>query len=201
MAMTESTMLELGTHAPAFSLKNVDGERYSLENFQTSELLVVMFICNHCPYVIHISEALAALAKGYEKASVGFVAINSNDTQAYPADSFEKMAEEVQKRGYTFPYLLDESQEIAKAYTAACTPDIFVFNKARELAYRGQFDDSRPFRISSGNYDSTKTPATGASLKAAIDTLLEGKRIEGTQYPSLGCNIKWKAGNEPSYFG
>jgi len=200
MAITQSTMLELDSPAPNFSLPATDGKTYSLDSFSSAEVLVVMFICNHCPYVIHISAALAALADEYKKKHVAFVAINSNDTVNYPADSFEKMKEETQKRGYHFPYLFDEDQSVAKAYSAACTPDIYVFDKARKLVYRGQFDDTRPTRISSGNYDSTKSPASGKDLRAALDTLLSGAKVPQEQIPSMGCNIKWKAGNEPTYY-
>lgn len=201
MAMTESTMLELGTQAPNFDLISTEGETVSLSDFKEAKALVVMFICNHCPYVIHIAPALATIAKEYREQGVAFVAINSNDTQAYPADSLEKMVEEKAARQYVFPYLFDESQKVAHAYTAACTPDFFVFDKEQKLYYRGQFDDTRPHRISSGNYDSTKTPPTGADLKEALEILLASKNYDKTQYPSLGCNIKWRPGNEPSYFG
>jgi len=201
MALTESTMLELGSTAPDFQLKSTEGKQCSLADYGSAPVLVVMFICNHCPYVIHIAPALAELAKQYQGKGVAFVAINSNDVEAYPADSFENMQRERADRGYTFDYLFDETQAVAKAYTAACTPDIYVFDDARKLAYRGQFDDSRPHRISSGNYDSSKTPATGESLKVALDILLRGETVPEKQYPSMGCNIKWKPGNTPEYFG
>ena len=172
----------------------------SLQDFKNAKALVVLFICNHCPYVIHIAPALAALAKDYQTKGIAFVAINSNDTQEYPADSFELMATEKAKQGYTFPYLWDADQAVAKAYSAACTPDIYVFNGEQKLVYRGQFDDSRPHRISSGNYDSNKTPANGEHLKAALDLILNNKPVPEEQIPSMGCNIKWIAGNEPAYF-
>ena len=197
MSLTESTMLELSSIAPDFSLPSTEGDTVSLNDFAGHSLLVVLFICNHCPYVVHIAPALMALAKRYQEQGVGFVAINSNDTDAYPVDSFDLMKVEKQKQGYTFPYLFDEDQSVAKAYSAACTPDIFVFNAARELVYRGQFDDTRPHRIASGNYDSTETPASGGTLAAALDVLIKGEPLSGTQYPSMGCNIKWKPGNAP----
>ena len=197
MALTESTMLELASSAPEFSLPSTDGNTVSLNDFADNQLLVVLFICNHCPYVIHIAPALTALAKRYQEQGVAFVAINSNDTDAYPADSFDLMKVEKAKQGYTFPYLFDADQSVAKAYSAACTPDIFVFNASRELVYRGQFDDTRPHRISSGNYDSSQTPASGSTLASALDSLIKSEPLTGTQYPSMGCNIKWKPGNSP----
>ncbi|MBC6904609.1 thioredoxin family protein [Saccharophagus sp. K07] len=197
MALTQSTMMTLGSPAPGFNLPSTDGDMVSLESVSQNKILVVMFICNHCPYVIHIAPTLASLAKEYQTKDVAFVAINSNDAEAYPADSFENMKMEKQKRGYTFPYLYDESQEVARAYDAACTPDLYVFDKEGKLVYRGQFDDTRPNRISSGNYDSSVNPATGEALRKALDTLLSGQKIPENQYPSMGCNIKWKPGNEP----
>ena len=194
MSLTESTMLELNSLAPEFSLPSTEGQVVSLDHFKDNPFLVVLFICNHCPYVIHIAPALAAMAGKYQQQGVGFVAINSNDTDAYPADSFELMKVEKDKQGYPFPYLFDADQSVAKAYSAACTPDIFVFNASRQLVYRGQFDDSRPSRIASGNYNSTQDPASGNSLASALDTLIAGQALTGTQYPSIGCNIKWKPG-------
>jgi peroxiredoxin len=197
MALTQSTMLALGSPAPQFQLPATEGGIVGLSDFSSADALVVLFICNHCPYVIHIASALAKLAAEYQQKGAAFVAINSNDTEAYPADSFANMKLEKQKRRYTFPYLYDESQEVAHAYGAACTPDIYVFDKARKLVYRGQFDETRPSRISSGNYDSLVNPATGAALRGALDLLLVGGKIPEKQYPSMGCNIKWKPGNEP----
>jgi len=199
MAMTESTMMALGTKAPSFTLKNTENTNTSLSDFDNAKVLVVLFICNHCPYVIHIAPALAKLANQYKTQGVQFVAINSNDTETYAEDSFDNMIKEKTLRGYCFPYLFDESQAVAKAFDAACTPDIFVFDQAQKLAYRGQFDDTRPTRISSGNYDSGKSPATGQHLKTAIEDLLAGKTLNEHQQASIGCNIKWKAGNEPQY--
>ena len=201
MVQTASTMVELGTSAPNFSLPSTDGTMVSLDDFRDAKVFVTMFICNHCPFVIHIAPALAKLAEELTPQGVQFVAINSNDITAYPDDNMEKMIEEKSKRNYVFPYLLDETQETAKTYTAACTPDFFVFDSNKSLVYRGQFDETRPHRISSGNYDSSQSPATGENLKSAIVEALEGKTISQKQYPSLGCNIKWKQGNEPTYFG
>ena len=202
MVATNSTMLPLGTEAPPFSLPEPGtGRTVSLGDFSDERVLVVMFICNHCPYVKHIAPQLAELGRDYADASVGIVAINSNDAERYPSDAPEKMVEEKERRGYNFPYLFDETQAVAKAYRAACTPDFFVFDEDRELAYTGRFDESRPHRISSGNYDSSKNPAHGLDLRNAIDALLAGERPSEHQVPSLGCNIKWKPGNAPDYFG
>ena len=202
MAMTESTMLELGVTAPDFSLISTEGQKISRDDFKDAKALVVMFICNHCPYVIHVAPELAKLASEYMKKDVAFVAINSNDVEAYPADSMEKMVIEKAQRGYEFPYLIDDKdQSTAKAYTAACTPDFYLFDKDFKLVYRGQMDDTRPHRISSGNYDSSKAPANGKDLRQALDKAITGEAIEGTQYPSIGCNIKWKPNNEPDYYG
>lgn len=200
MALTESTMMELGCGAPAFTLLSTENQQVSLETFSEAEALVVLFICNHCPYVIHIASALAELGREYQKKNIAFVAINSNDAEAYPEDSFDKMKSEKARVGYSFPYLFDASQDVAKAYSAACTPDLYLFDKERRLAYRGQFDDTRPNRIRSGVYESGDSPATGNSLRVVLDNLLSGAEIESKQYPSLGCNIKWKAGNEPEYY-
>lgn len=196
MALTASTMMPLGTQAPDFALADVGGTTVSRRDF-AGEPLVVMFICNHCPYVKHVAPTLAAVAREYQAKGVRFVAISSNDAEAYPDDSPEAMKQEVARRGYTFPYLYDATQEVARAYTAACTPDVFVFDREHRLFYRGQIDDTRPHRISSGNYDSSKTPATGRDLRAALDALLAGGPPPETQYPSMGCNIKWKPGNAP----
>ena len=201
MALTASTMMALHSPAPDFTLPATDGGELSLQDFADAKVLVVMFICNHCPYVIHIAPALAALAKAYQAQGVQFVAISSNDAEAYPADSFELMAAEKAKQGYPFPYLWDAEQTVAKAFGAACTPDIYVFDEQRKLAYRGQFDETRPHRISSGNYDSSQTPATGEHLQAALDLLLAGQPVPSEQIPAMGCNIKWRPGNEPDYYG
>ncbi len=192
MVATVSLMLPLGTQAPDFSLPDIDGKIVSLSDFADAPALVVIFMCNHCPYVKHVADQLAQFAREYQqKRQVAFVGINSNDAEHYPDDSPTKMAQEARHRGYTFPYLYDESQEVAKIYRAACTPDFFVFDADRTLFYRGQMDDSRP-----GN----SVPVTGKDLRAALDTLLAGQKFSGPQRPSLGCNIKWKPGNEPDYF-
>jgi len=191
MALTPSTMLPLGTAAPDFQLPDTNGKTVSLAGFKNSSALLVIFMCNHCPYVIHIRTGLAQLANDYMPKNVAIVGINSNDAKSYPADSPAKMKDEVKKAGYIFPYLYDETQDVAKKYHAACTPDFFLFDKNQKLVYRGQFDASRP-----GN----GMPVTGKDLRAAIDSILTGKSISPTQTPSIGCNIKWKAGNEPDYF-
>ncbi len=192
MVATNSTMLPLGTKAPDFRLADPGGKVFSLADFQGAPALLVVFMCNHCPYVKHIREGLAKLARDYKSGGVAVVGISSNDAVNYPADSPAKMADEAKAAGYIFPYLYDETQEVAKAYRAACTPDIYLFDKEQRLAYRGQLDDSRP-----GN----GTPVTGKDARAAIDALLAGKAVSATQKPSIGCNIKWKPGNEPDYFG
>ena len=184
-------MLPLGTRAPGFRLPDTKGKLVSLDNFKDAPALLVVFMCNHCPFVKHIRSKFAELAKEYQGRGVGIVGINSNDVQFNPDDRPEKMAEEVKQAGYVFPYLFDETQEVAKAYRAACTPDMFLFDRGKRLVYRGQFDDSRP-----GN----GLPVTGADLRAAIDAVLAGHPVPANQKPSIGCNIKWKSGNEPDYF-
>lgn len=191
MVRTPSTMLPLGTTAPDFSLPNVDGRALSLADAAGPKGTVVMFICNHCPFVKHVADQLAALGRDVMPLGIGVVAISSNDVSTHPADSPEQMVHEAEDRGYPFPYLYDESQEVAKDYHAACTPDFFLFDAGRKLVYRGQLDASRP-----GN----EVPVTGADLRAAIDAVLAGKPLATEQRPSLGCNIKWKPGNEPAYF-
>ncbi len=191
MVCTPSTMVPLGTEAPPFRLPNVDGRIVSIEDFKDAPALLVVFICNHCPYVKHILPHFVGLAKEYQQRGVAIVGINSNDVTGYPDDAPEKMAELSRTMGFTFPYLFDESQEVAKAYGAACTPDFYLFDRTRRLVYRGQMDDSRP-----GN----GRPVTGADLRAAIDAVLAGRQVSGDQRPSVGCNIKWKLGNEPDYF-
>jgi peroxiredoxin len=191
MVKTASTMLPLGTPTPAFSLPNVDGRIVSSTDFANKHGLLVIFMCNHCPFVIHLRSELAKFAREYQLQGLAIVGINSNDADAYPADSPEKMVEEVRSAGYTFPYLYDADQQAAKAYRAACTPDFFLFDRAGRLVYRGQFDDSRP---------KTNIPITGADLRAACDAVLAGGPVTSEQKPSIGCNIKWKPGNEPEYF-
>jgi len=188
MAETPSTMIPLGTPAPAFRLPDTSGRLVALEDFKDAPGLLVMFICNHCPFVQHIRAGLAEFGRTYAPRGLAIVAINSNDVDSYPADSPVKMAEEVARFGYTFPYLYDATQDVAKAYGAACTPDFFLFDRGRRLVYRGQFDDSRP-----GN----GRPVTGSDLRAAADTVLAGREVTAAQRPSVGCNIKWKPGNEP----
>jgi peroxiredoxin len=192
MVLTESTSLSLGTPAPEFSLPNIDGRTVALADFAEALALVVVFMCNHCPYVKHVADELARLAREYqEKRNVAFVGINANDAVHYPDDSPEKMVEEARQRGYTFPYLFDATQEVAKAYRAACTPDFYVFDAKRTLFYHGQMDDSRPGK---------EIPVTGQDLRAALDILLADQVFIDPQKPSIGCNIKWKPGNEPAYF-
>lgn len=192
MSLTPSTMLELDTPAPDFLLKDTDGNNKSLSNFANKPALLVAFICNHCPYVIHIADAFSVFAKEYQPKGLGIVAISANDAANYADDGPEKMAQEVEVRGYTFPYLYDKDQEVAKAYRAACTPDFFLFDAERKLVYRGQFDASRP---------RTDIPVTGSDLRQAVDKVLAGRKPDAQQVPSMGCNIKWKPGNEPEYFG
>jgi peroxiredoxin len=192
MARTPSTMLPLGTKAPDFSLINVDGTTVSLSDFAGAPALLVMFICNHCPFVKHVADQLAQLAREYTERGVAIVAINSNDVANHPADSPEQMVAEAEERGYVFPYLYDETQEVAKAYRAACTPDFFLFDANQELVYRGQLDSSRP---------DSGIPVTGEDLRAALDAVLARKKPSAEQRASLGCNIKWASGNEPDYFG
>jgi len=192
MAVTPSTMLPLGTGAPDFELPDTGGNPVSLEDFDDARGLLVVFMCNHCPFVKHIADGLADFAERYVEKGIAVVGINANDVEKHPADSPEKMREEKRRRGYSFPYLYDETQEVAKAYGAACTPDFFLFDGDRELFYRGQFDDSRP-----GN----DVPVTGEDLREACDRLLAGDPAPSDQKASAGCNIKWKPGNAPEYFG
>lgn len=191
MVQTASTMRPLGMQAPDFSLPNVDGKTVSLSDFSGKRGLLVIFMCNHCPFVIHLRNALAAFAKEYQSKGLGVVGISSNDVNTHPDDSPERMKSEARSAGYTFPYLYDESQKVARAYGAACTPDFFLFDSGQRLVYRGQFDDSRP-----GN----NKPITGADLRSACDAVLAGKPVSTAQKPSIGCNIKWKEGNAPEYF-
>jgi peroxiredoxin len=193
MSLTPSTMLPLGTTAADFKLPDVgSGKMYSLKDFAGKKVLLVMFICQHCPYIQHIKKELAKLGMDYAKKDICIVGISSNDAANYPDDSPKELAKFAKAEGFTFPLLYDESQEIAKNYTAACTPDLFLFNKERELVYRGQLDGSRP-----GN----GKPVTGIDLRAAMDAVLADKPVSQDQKPATGCNIKWKPGNEPDYFG
>jgi peroxiredoxin len=191
MAAT-STMLPLGTAAPDFALEATDGSKVSLADLAGAEGYLVMFLCNHCPYVRHIEQELGPLAREYAERGIAVVGIAPNDTTAYPDDAAPGLEEQRQRAGWTFPYLLDETQEVAKAYRAACTPDLYVFDADRKLTYRGQFDDSRPRQ---------DTPVTGKDLRAALDAVLEKKPPLEDQQSSIGCSIKWKPGNEPDYLG
>ncbi|MCS6911802.1 MAG: thioredoxin family protein [Myxococcales bacterium] len=193
MAATPSIMVPLGSQAPDFNLPDVvSGRQVALSDLKDAPALLVMFICNHCPYVKHVQRELASLCREYQARGVAVVAINSNDASAYPEDGPGPMAEEARRLNYTFPYLYDETQEVARAYQAACTPDFFVYDQNRRLVYRGQMDDSRP-----GN----GVPVTGRDLRAALDAVLAGKPVPTEQRPSLGCNIKWKPGKAPSHWG
>lgn len=192
MVLTPSTMLPLGTSAPNFELPDVgSGTIISLANFADQKGLLVMFICQHCPFVKHIQIELAKLGQDYQNKGLGMVAISSNDVENYPLDSPENLKKMAEELGFNFPVCYDETQEIAKAYTAACTPDFFLFDQAQKLVYRGQLDDSRP---------SNNLPVTGQDLRQAIDLILNNQPISEDQKPSIGCNIKWKKGNEPDYF-
>jgi peroxiredoxin len=193
MARTESTMLPLGTPAPAFSLPDtVSGATVSLDDFAAAPGLLVMFLCNHCPFVVHVREQLAAFGREYQGKGLAIVAISANDVTSHPADHPDRMREEAARVGYTFPYLFDESQKVAKAYRAACTPDFYLFDRDRKLCYRGQLDDSRP---------GSDAPVTGRDLRAAADAVLAGEPVPPDQRPSVGCNIKWRPGNAPDYYG
>jgi len=191
MAVTSSAMLKLGTQAPVFSLPDVTtGRLITLGRFANRKALLVMFICRHCPYVKHVQHELARLGVDYADKDIGIVAISANDAASYPDDAPESLKQMVQELCFTFPFCYDKTQEIAKAFTAACTPDFFLFDKQRKLVYRGQLDDSRP-----GN----SVLVTGGDLRTAIDAVLHDKPVSSYQKPSLGCNIKWKPGNEPDY--
>ena len=194
MAMTPSTMVPLGMEAPPFSLPEpATGRTVSLGDLADAKGLLVMFLSNHCPFVKHVRSELADFGREYGARGLAVVGINCNDVTGYPADSPEKMAEEVTLAGYSFPYLFDESQEVARAYSAACTPDFFLFDADRRLVYRGQLDDSRP---------SNGVPVTGEDLRRAADDVLAGQKPDPAgQRASVGCNIKWRPGNEPDYFG
>ncbi|MGK7915984.1 MAG: thioredoxin family protein [Prochloraceae cyanobacterium] len=193
MALTPSTMLPLGTKAPNFQLPDVvSGQTISLETFATSKALLVMFICQHCPFVKHVKRELAQIGKDYGDQPLAIVAISANDVANYPGDSPDNLKAMALELDFKFPLCYDESQETAKAYTAACTPDFFLFDSDRKLVYRGQLDESRP---------SNDIPVTGKDLRSAIDVVLAGQKVNSDQRPSVGCNIKWKLGNEPAYYG
>ncbi len=190
MVRTQSTMLPLGTQAPGFELTSVDGSTVSLTQLD-QPVLLMMFLCNHCPYVIHVAPEIARLAQEYQHRGVDIVGVSSSDVSKYPMDSPEQMVHEAENRGYVFPYLYDEDQSVAKAYHAACTPDFYVFDRDRKLVYRGQLDASRP---------DSGIPLTGTDLRNALDATLAGRPVNPEQKPSLGCNIKWIEGEEPTYF-
>jgi peroxiredoxin len=191
MPETPSTMLDLGTTLPSFSLPDFNGRMVSDTDFKGSKALLVAFICKHCPFVRHIRQEFSRFAKEYQAKGLGIVAIASNDTKEFPEDGPEGMKEEAAEAGYTFPYLFDEKQRVAQAFRAACTPDLFLFDGSGRLAYRGQFDGSRP---------KNDVPINGADLRAAADAVLAGKPAPAVQKPSIGCNIKWSPGNAPEYF-
>jgi peroxiredoxin len=190
MTVTNSKMPALGTTAADFNLPDTAGNMVSIKDFSGAPVLLVIFMCNHCPFVQHILTEMVKLIKEYRAKGVAVVGINSNDVNSFPEDSPEMMSQMAEKHGFTFPYLYDQTQETVKAYNAACTPDFFLFDENRRLVYRGQMDDSRP-----GN----KIPVTGADLRAAMDAVLAGRKVNDRQKPSMGCNIKWKPGNEPEY--
>lgn len=191
MAATPSTMLALGTRIPSFKLPDLDGVMRSPDEFTNAPALLVAFICPHCPFARHVRQGFSRFAKEYQERGLVVFGVNSNDELAFPDDDLEGMKGEAAEAGYTFPYLRDESQQVAQAFRAACTPDLFLFSRDRRLAYRGQFDDSRP-----GN----GKPVNGADLRNAVDAVLAGQAVPEPQKPSIGCNIKWKPGNEPDYF-
>lgn len=182
----QSTMLPLGTTAPKFQLPDPSDKKFSSTEFAGAPALLVVFMCNHCPYVKHVQAEFTEFAKEYQAKGVAIVGINSNDAESYPDDSPEKMAEEIRSAGYTFPYLYDETQAVARAYRAACTPDFFLFDRDQRLVYRGQFDDSRP---------KNGLPVTGGDLRAAVDAVLAGRAVPAAQKPSVGCGIKWRPQN------
>ena len=191
MAKVNSTMLPLGTQAPSFSLYDPEGNLFTLDHSSKSNAFLVMFICNHCPFVHHIRKELARLANDYIKRDVSIIAINSNDYETHPGDSPEKMKDEIMEWGYNFPYLVDEDQSVAIAYQASCTPDFFLFDSQQQLVYRGQLDGGRP---------SNDIPVNGRDIRTALDTLLAGDDVSEEQIPSVGCNIKWKPNNSPEWF-
>ena len=191
MVKVNSTMLPLGTQAPSFSLYDPEGNLFTLDHSSKSNAFLVMFICNHCPFVHHIRKELARLANDYIKRDVSIIAINSNDYETHPGDSPEKMKDEIMEWGYNFPYLVAEDQSVAIAYQASCTPDFFLFDSQQQLVYRGQLDGGRP---------SNDIPVNGRDIRAALDTLLAGDDVSEEQVPSVGCNIKWKPNNSPEWF-
>ncbi|HEU5475352.1 MAG TPA: thioredoxin family protein [Actinophytocola sp.] len=192
MVAVESTMLPLGTQAPPFALPDPAGHTWSLDDIAGARGTLVAFVCNHCPYVRHIAPRLGVVAAGWIEAGIGVVGINSNDATSYPDDRPDRMATQAVEWNWTFPYVTDEDQSVARAYRAACTPDFFLFDADRALVYRGRFDAARP---------STAAPVTGDELDAAVRAVLAGAAVPAEQWPSIGCNIKWRAGNTPAWFG
>ena len=193
MALTPSTMLPLGTRLPSFSLPDFNGRIVSTEDFREAPALLVAFICGHCPFVTHIRKGFADFTREYQARGLAIVAVNSNDIEAFPEDGPDGMRDEATRAGYVFPYLFDETQEVAKRFRAACTPDLYLFDKDRTLVYRGRFDDSRP-------RTNPPMPVTGKDIRAATDAVLSGRQAPADQKGSVGCNIKWKRGNAPAYF-
>lgn len=191
MSLTPSTMLNLGTDAPDFNLKDLDNNTITLNNFSNYKALLVVFMCNHCPYVLHVIDSFSKIAAEYQSKGVATVGINSNDIETYPQDAPDKMIEFSKNHNLSFPYLLDDTQKTAQSYRASCTPDFFLFDNNRKLVYRGQMDEARP-----GN----NKPVTGQNIREAMDAVLSSKAVTENQKPSMGCNIKWKEGNEPDYF-
>ena len=193
MSLTPSTMLPLGTQMPGFRLPDFDGQPVSADDYREAPALLVAFICRHCPFVTHIRHGFAAFVREYQARGLAVIAISSNDIAAFPEDGPDGMREEAAAAGYTFPYLFDDTQDVAKAFRAACTPDLFLFDADRRLVYRGRFDESRP-------RTSPPMPVTGRDIRAAVDALQSGAPISPDQRGSVGCNIKWKPGNAPAYF-
>ena len=193
MVLTPSTMLPLGTRLPSFSLPDCNGRIVSTDDFAEAPALLVAFICRHCPFVTHIRKGFADFTREYQARGLAIVAVNSNDTEAFPEDGPDGMRDEAARAGYVFPYVFDETQEVAKRFHAACTPDLYLFDKDRTLVYRGRFDDSRP-------RTNPPMPVTGKDIRAAADAALRGRPVAVDQKGSVGCNIKWKRGNEPDYF-
>lgn len=189
MALANPFSVPLGTAAPDFRLPAIDGRQVGLDDVRDAPALLVAFLCNHCPYVRHVEAELGRFAADYAERGLATVAINANDVASYPDDDADHMAEQAQRAGFTFPYLVDETQAVARAYRAACTPDLFLYDRDRMLTYRGEFDGARP---------RNSVPVTGASLRAAVDHVLAGEPVPEPHHPSVGCSIKWKPGNEPA---
>jgi peroxiredoxin len=193
MVLTPSTMLPLGTSVPGFTLPDLNGAMVSPDDFRAAPALLIAFICHHCPFVTHIRHGFARFAAECQPRGLAVIAINSNDVDAFPEDGPDGMRQEATAAGYTFPYLFDETQDVAKAFRAACTPDLYLFDQDRKLVYRGRFDDSRP-------RTNPPMPVTGRDIRAAVDAVMSGRPVSSDQRGSVGCNIKWKPGNAPDYF-